>query len=141
MRTERGQKSRPTIIEVDDILRGCNDSHKIRDIYLELKRKVLKVKPIQTSPNGLVTIDSFSFERKGSYEWELYQMEDSLILLEAFGYWKGYAPRGCPQPKLMDKTPSRYADSWNCLRLTIHNPTGETISRIEKILANFPESA
>ncbi len=126
--------AKPKIIEIDDNLCGYSDRNKIKKVYDALREEIPKSSLLQVSPNALVTIRSSDSERGSGYEWELYKIDEALILLEAWGYWQGYAPRGTPQPKLSDKLSSIYAENWHSLKLTIHNDKSGIENRLKKII-------
>lgn len=118
------------IYSVNNILKGYTDYHKLSNIYSDLKKEVLTEDPIQESPNNLISIEGT--RRSGSYGWKLFEIEDSLIMLEYAGEWEGYAHQSIDRPAI-DK------EFLSFLNLTIHNSNNTLEDTIEKILSKYPE--
>ena len=133
----------PKVIEVDDILEGYNNVSKVRNVYFKLREGVLQAEPIQRSPGGLVTAGHHHVG-SGSYEWELFNIEDGQVMLEAWGSWTGYAHHSKRQPKISDDERNFHDGRichWHGMRLTLYSSHPELKKRIEKIVSQFPRSA
>ena len=127
------------VIKVDDILRGYNDHNKLPKIYSRIRKEVLKSKPIQTSPRGLVVIeDSF---RRGSYECEIYNVDWSDVVIEARGSWNGYAPISQQTKIKLGPNQKNHFYFWSRLKITLHNKAQKHKKSIENIIADFPREA
>ena len=76
---------------IDSVLEGCHDFEKLKNIYSDLKKDVIKEDPIQCVDEALITIQKPNW-RGISYLWELYSLEENgSIMIEAFGGTEGYS--------------------------------------------------
>lgn len=127
----------PKTFVVDDILRGYNDSMKLHSIYDDLKKGPLSVSPIQESAKPLIFLGPPNW-RYGNYGWELYDLNPTLLMLEYFGRWTGYAHERDVPLKPGEKAESGERAPLSELRLTIHNSKKELENSIEEIIAKYP---
>jgi hypothetical protein len=118
---------KPKIIEIDNILRGCNSLSKVNEIYNELRLKVFE-EPIQKSQTNLVIVNEIDCSREGSYSWELYKSEFYEVFLEKFGNWKGYARDSIESQRLLK------------INITLYKDKRGIKKSIEKILETFPRN-
>ncbi len=124
--------SEPKIYELDDVLNGFNDFHKLKNLYSDLRDNVIGQNPIQECNANIITLNS-NGHRGGQYGWELYAIDASLLMLEYFGSWKGYGTRRWAPPVKeanLDK-----------VRLTIHNSCEELELAIEEVIAKYPRES
>lgn len=92
----------------------------------------MTLEPIQKSSEPLITHNEIDCGRRGNYGFELYALpEGTLLLLEYWGNWKGYAAETQHPPEIAN------ADL-NEIHLTLHNPTPELESIIKRLIKNIP---
>jgi hypothetical protein len=130
------------VFNVDDVLNGYNDSHKLRNIYRDLRKEVLTSEPVQKSLQPLLTMTPPNW-RGGNYAWELYDLNPALAMLEYYGSWTGYAHEANqPIPISSDvKEGDDYtAYSIRRLMLAFHGPSQEILDKTDKIIARYPRS-
>ena len=89
-------------IEFNDHLREYTSFDKIRNIYKDIMDEV-KPKKISESEGTLIYLTWPNY-RGGNYNWEMFKKNDSLIMFEYCGEYKGYSHgHGVePEPKIQD---------------------------------------
>lgn len=123
---------KPAVIEINDQLGGYSESDKLRDVYRDLRRNVLTTDPIQKSTRPFVNPPGHV---SGHYGWELYEVDDSLVMLEYFGGWTGH----CWQFRENSPPPS-HKDSWlHHITLTVHRPRKRVLEQVDKVVSKYPE--
>ncbi len=115
---------------VDDIMRGYNDWDKLNNVYKDL-RDVLG-EPVFESNGNLVLVSGS--HRKAGYGWEIYDIEQNLVLLEYLNNWEGYAhePYNMPRPSTGGFTMT--------IGLTLRKTDKKLERRIERIFNKYPRN-
>lgn len=118
--------------QIDDILKGYNDSDKLTNLYSDLRNDIILQEPIWKSDKDMVTI--INSQRNSHYGWELYEVNNSLLMLEYFGRWQGYAHESRYAPSVKEA-------SLHAIRLTINNSNAQLEEGIEKIISKYPNDS
>ena len=125
-----------SIVEVNDLLKGYNVWNKVREVYIEIKKELdLKI-PLVKSKDAMVTIEDPNYRGK-SCRWEMYQKNNSTILLEIFGEIHTYArPHEYNRLDLSLENASAQR-----LKITIAPSNNDISDTINKILEKYPENS
>jgi hypothetical protein len=115
---------------LNDLLNGYHSYDKLSNIYKDLQKELLPVKPLHESLDSLVTIKTTW--RGAQYGWQLFAIDESVLLIEYYGRWQGYASDPLTAPHITKS-------SLNKLSITLHNPKDIFTKKIEDILKNYPE--
>ena len=127
---------KPKIYEIDDLLKGYTNYDKLKKLYHDLRKNILISGPMQTSKEERLIYLTDPNWRGGSYGWELYSVNSSLIALEYHGEWRGYAHENFrEQPNI---TKESHVER---IKLTIHNSNKNLESKIEEIISKYPSSS
>ncbi|MBT3407864.1 hypothetical protein HOK68_02940 [Candidatus Woesearchaeota archaeon] len=124
-------KNEPKVFEISDYLKNYNRLDYLNKFYALLKEKVLTEDPVQKTEEGLVQI--IETRRFHSYGMELYNLNNSILVLEYSGMWTGYAHENKFPPELKDANISG-------LRLTIHNSNEELEKQIKETIKYFSKN-
>ena len=120
----------PKTYMIDDIQNGYNNFDKLREIYREIREKVLTGNPVQTSDMPLLTIYKCANSRPGNYGWELYLLNSSSLILEYYGDWTGYGSETRIPPAPENAKLSK-------LKITINNSEKSLEEKIEGIISRY----
>jgi len=118
----------PKVYEVDGILEGYSNRDKLTSLYNNLLEEVLISEPLHRH-GPTARIGRTDRSRKGSYYWELHEVEESLITLEMHGDWTGHANQRATLPATSD---------WlHYLKITIHHSKPNLESQIKEIISRY----
>ena len=129
------------IIEIDDIQYGYNHFDKLKNLASDIKKEIIKTKPIRVSDDsilkvfddslkGLLISEEFVIELP--YSWELYHLDNSHVIMLEYKLRKEGIGRHTAPLKLK-------RDSFTRLKLTLHPADKDIENKIEKILAKYPK--
>jgi len=122
----------PKVFEIDSVQEGYNNYEKLQGIYRALRAEVLPQEPFQRTVPDIITIRDWNW-RGGQYGLEMYALEGSstIVALEYFGSWDGYAPGSCHAPPL---TEARLHQ----INLTVHSSNADLEEKIGEIISRYP---
>jgi hypothetical protein len=133
----------PVTYNIDDVFEGYNNHEKLLKIYNDFRKEIATGEPIQSSPINLVSINSMSCERVGNYGWQLFQIKESFLMLEYFGFWNGSASESRRSP-VLGKSLSQKISMWEAphhIIITAHNSTSELDGKIRDIITRYPRES
>lgn len=120
-------KKNKTTYKIGDINNKYDIFPELNHLHEDIQDK-FQEKPIQESELSLAIIKNSN--RISHYRWEMYQIKDSLLMIECFGTWKGYSHESPEAPKI------KYSEMHK-LKITIHNPDKIIEESIDELISKY----
>lgn len=122
------------VIEFNDILNGYNSFDKVGNVYKDMIKELEPEKKAQSDENDRLICLKWPNWRGGNYNWQLFKKDDSLLIMEFYGDWKGYAHESNMPPKIGEH-------GYRHGRITVMPPNEKIQESIVRVLEKYPASS